>query len=63
MTTPTSGSWNAQFYGPSTTGAGDETKTIAPSSVAGQFSAHTVGGAIEVHGTFAARQMMSDDDM
>ena len=60
-TTPTPGSWNAQFYGPSTD-AEDE-KTIAPSSVAGQFSAHTVGGAIEVHGTFAARQMMSDDDM
>ena len=56
---PTPGSWNAQFYGPSMDA---EDETIAPSSVAGQFSAHTVGGAIEVHGAFAAYQM-SDDDM
>ena len=57
--TTDSGGWNAQFYGP-TTDADDD--AIAPSSVAGEFSAVTDSGAIEVHGTFAARQM-SDDDM
>ena len=65
-TTPTPGSWNAQFYGPSPTTDedGDTIVPPSPSSVAGQFSAHTATGVIEVHGTFAARQMMmSDDDM
>ena len=50
--TEPSGSWSAQFYGPTTDA---DAKTIAPSSVAGEFSAHTTSGAIEVHGTFAAR--------
>jgi hypothetical protein len=51
------GSWSAQFYGPT---MNDDMEAIAPSSVAGQFSAHTASGAIEVHGTFAARQTSDD---